>query len=277
MRVADERMYDTVPDFGSLYDEVPAYFARRDVAFYVAEAERRAPSAGAVLDLGCGTGRLLIPLARAGHPVTGVDRSSAMLARCRDKLARESPDVRSRTVLFEGDVRDFTPPAPAGVGPRSAGAFALAIAPFRILQHLVTIADQLRTLDMVKQSLAPGGHFALDVFNPNFVLMATDRTAEAEDTPERPLADGRFFRRTARVVRVRWAEQVSEIELIYYLRDGDHVTRLVQAFDMRWYTAAELEHLLARAGFSMDAVYGDFDRSPLRDASSEIVIVAHRD
>jgi SAM-dependent methyltransferase len=268
--MSSEAIYDLTPDFGALYDEIPAYAARPDAGFYVAEAERRVGRDGAVLDLGCGTGRLLLPLVRGGHTVTGIDRSPAMLARCRERLARESPDVRSRAALHDGDVRDFAIPLP------DKGGFRLAIAPFRILQHLITADDQLRCLAAVRRHLAPGGCVAFDVFNPSFTLMAADRSAEAEDTAERRLADGRFFRCTARVLRVRWVQQVSEIELIYYLRSGDQVERIVQAFEMRWYTASELEHLLARAGFMVDAIYGDFERGPLRDGSPEIVVVAAR-
>jgi len=268
--LSSERSYDSVPDFGALYDEVPAYVARTDVGFYLAEAERHAPSGGAVLDLGCGTGRLLLPLVRAGYAVTGVDRSAAMLARCREKLAKEATETRARASLHEGDVRDFAVPSPGGAG------FGLAIAPFRIVQHLTTTADQLQCLATIKRHLAPGGHFAFDVFNPSFALMVKDRSAEVEDTPERQLADGRFFRRTFRVVRVHWVEQVNEVELIYYVRAGDQVTRVVQAFEMRWYNVAELEHLLARAGFQVDAMYGDSDCGPLRDDSPEIVVVARR-
>jgi len=274
--MSSEAIYDVTPDFGLLYDEVPAYVTRQDVDFYVAEAERRVGSDGAVLDLGCGTGRLLLPLVRAGHAVAGVDRSPAMLARCRARLARESPDIRARAALHEGDVRDFAVPRPGHARAADKEGFGLAIAPFRILQHLITADDQLRCLAAVRRHLAPGGCFAFDVFNPNFTLMATDRSAEAEDTPERPLADGRYFRRTARVLRVRSVQQVSDIELIYYVRTGDQVERVVQAFEMRWYTAAELEHLLARAGFMVDAIYGDFNRGPLRDGSPEILVVAAR-
>ena len=261
--------YDTVADFGALYDEVPAYIARKDVAFYVAEADRHARSAGTVLDLGCGTGRLLLPLVRAGHRVFGVDRSPAMLRRCAEKLAREPAEVRSRAGLLEGDVREFEVPR---------SGFGLAIAPFRILQHLTTVDDQLHCLATVRRHLAPNGRFAFDVFNPNFALMAKDRSAETEDTPERQLPDGRFFRRAFKVLRVHWVEQVNDVELIYYVRagGGGEVTRVVQAFSMRWYNVPELEHLLVRAGFTVEATYGDFDRSPLRDGTAEIVVVARK-
>ena len=265
--MSSQRIYDVIPDFGRLYDAVRIYVVRRDLDFYVSEAERRAPNGGAVLDLGCGTGRMLLPLARAGHRVVGVDASSAMLDACREKLEQESADVRARVSLHEADARDFTLP-------RSESGVPFAIAPFRMFQHMITVDDQLRCLAAVKRALAPGGWFAFDVFNPNFAMMTADRSAETEDTTETPVGDGRFFRRTTRVLRIRWVDQVSEIELIYYVRDGNNVSRHVQSFDMRWFLPAELEHLLVRAGFTLEAMYGSLDRGPLTDDASEILVVA---
>lgn len=262
-----EPSYDVVPDFGWLYDQVPAYAARADVAFYQDEATR---AHGKVIDLGCGSGRMLLPLVRAGHRVTGIDASSAMLTQCRSRLEREPPEIRARATLHQGDIRDLSLPAASDDGQ----GFALAIAPFRILQHLVTITDQLRALGAIRRQLAASGRFVFDVFNPNFAAMTTDRTAESEDTPEFELPDGRHFRRAARVLRVRWLDQVSDVELAYYLRRGTAVERAVQRFEMRWYQRAELEHLLTRAGFAIEAMYGDFDRSPLGDGSPEIIVVA---
>ncbi|HMJ59843.1 MAG TPA: class I SAM-dependent methyltransferase [Gemmatimonadales bacterium] len=249
--------YEAIPDFGLLYDSVPLYAARKDIGFYVAEATA---TRGAVLELGCGTGRILLPIARAGRTVVGLDASAQMLARCRDKLAAEPEQVRARVALHEGDARDF-----------DLGAqYALVIAPFRIVQHLTTIEDQLRFLAAVRRHLAPGGRFVFDVFNPNFTALTRADGVEHEDTPEQPLLDGRVLRRAARVARVRWLDQVSEIELVYYLSGQ----RYVQAFDMRWYLHAELRHLLARASFRVRETYGDFARSPLVDDSPEQVVCA---
>ncbi len=251
--------YDAIPDFGLLYDSVPLYGARKDIGFYVQEAAAaRAP----VLELGCGTGRILLPIARAGRTVVGLDASPQMLARCRDKLAAEPEHVRARVVLHEGDARDF-----------DLGAqYALVIAPFRTVQHLTTSEDQLRFLAAVLRHLAPDGRFIFDVFNPHFTKLVGADGTEHEDTPEQPLPDGRSFRRTARVKRVRWLDQVSEIELTYYV-SGE---AFVQAFDMRWYLPAELLHLLARAGFRVTEVFGDFARAPLVDDSPEQVVRAER-
>jgi SAM-dependent methyltransferase len=257
--------YDHIPDFGLLYDSVPLYLARADVALYVGEAVR---SGGSVLELGCGTGRILLPIARAGCAVTGLDASAEMLARCEQKLAAEPEEVRARVVLHHGDVRDFD------LGAR----FGLVIAPFRIVQHLVSSDDQLAFLGCVARHLAPGGRLVFDAFNPKFsALVAADGT-EHEDTPELALPDGRRLRRSARVLRVRWVDQVSEVEIIYYLSPGpgEPFGRHVQAFEMRWYLPAELTHLLARAGFRVTAIHGDLEGGPLTDASPELIVFAER-
>jgi SAM-dependent methyltransferase len=188
-----------------------------------------------------------------------------MLERCRTKISHEPEDVRSRIRLTRGDVRDFD----------LAERFALITAPFRVVQHLTSIDDQLRFLDAVTRHLAPGGRLVFDVFNPNLARLVAADSAEHEDTPEQLLTDGRTLRRTFRVARVRWIEQVSEIELIYYVTDASRtVQRYVQAFDMRWFLRAEIEHLLARGGFRLRSIYGDFDRSPLADGCPEQIVCA---
>jgi SAM-dependent methyltransferase len=257
--------YDAIADFGILYDAIPAYAKRPDVGFYVGEAER-AGRQSTVVELGCGTGRITIPVARAGHRVIGVDSASSMLARARARLASEPEDVRRRVTLLEADARSLEL--------AESRRADLVIAPFRVVQHFPAVEEQLRCLRAARRCLVPGGKLAFDVFNPSYAAMLRDRSGEAEDTPEQPLPDGRFVRRTVRVVAVHWHAQVSEVELIYYIREGEATQRVVQAVDMRWYTAIELEHLLARAGFRVEALFGTFDRQPLRDDSPEIVVVA---
>jgi SAM-dependent methyltransferase len=257
--------YDAVADYGAFYDAVPAYAARADVAFYLDEAQRLGASSR-VLELGCGTGRLTIPLAQAGHEVTGIDLSRAMLARARAKLAELPRSVQDRVTLLEGDVRRTE----LGDTP----TFDLGIAPFRVMQHFPAIEDQLDFLTSARRQLRQGGRLVFDVFNPSYPLMTRDRSAEVEDTPEHPLPDGRTLRRTVRIITVHWAEQVSDIELLYYVRTGDRTERVVHGFQMRWFTPAELTHLVARAGFELDALFGGFDRRPLDDDAPEIVVVA---
>src|SRR6266511_2832821 len=147
--------YDAIPDFGLLYDSVPLYAARQDVAFYIEEAKA---TRGTVLEVGCGTGRILLPIARAGCDITGIDSSRQMLERCRTNLAAEPAAVQGRVRLVLNEMSRFN----------LGATYPLIIAPFRVVQHLTTVDDQLRFLDVVARHLAPGGRFIFDVFNPRF-------------------------------------------------------------------------------------------------------------
>jgi SAM-dependent methyltransferase len=251
--------YDAIPDFGTLYDNVPAYRERADVEFYVAEAKRGGP----VLELGCGTGRILLPVAAAGCEVAGVDASEKMLERCRAKLA----DAGLSASLHHADIREF----------ELGRTFSTILAPFRVVQHLLTIEDQLQCFTRVARHLSPGGRFVFDVFNPHFDKMVAADGREHLDTPEIQMPDGRTLRRTFRVKRVRWLEQVNDVELIYYIGAlGQQEEKYVHDFEMRWYLRAELEHLVARAGLRIVSLYGDVDRAPLVDGSNEIVCIAEK-
>jgi SAM-dependent methyltransferase len=254
--------YGRVSGIGDLYDHTPVYGVRQDVAFYV-DAARAA--AGPVLEVGCGTGRVLIPTARAGATITGIDLAFSMLDRCAARVAQEPEDVRARITLERADMRGFD------LGRR----YALATIPFRPLQHLVAVDDQLECLRSIRRHLEPGGRLVFDVFNPDPARLLVPDEQEAEDTPPTPLGGGRSFRRTVRVVEVHRVEQWNLVDIAYYVTEpegteGRHVLR----FPMRWFVPAELVHLLARAGFRIDQLYGNFDRSPLVDTSPEIIVVA---
>jgi SAM-dependent methyltransferase len=254
--------YYSVPGIGELYDHIRLYGARADVPFYIEAAKR---SGGPVLELACGTGRVLLPTAQAGVAITGLDRSSEMLARCREKLAAEPADVRGRVGLVEGDMRSFD----------LGRSFSLVTVPFRGFQHLVTIDDQLACLSSVRRHLAPGGRLIFDLFNPHFKYLVADRTEEKEDTPSTRLPDGRSLRRTSRVTFVDFIAQTSDVELIWYVADAaGREERRVQPFQMRWFMRAEIEHLLERAGLRVVDIVGGFDMHPLTNESPEIVVIA---
>jgi SAM-dependent methyltransferase len=240
-------------------------YYRKDVNFYIDLC--RAPK-GQVLELGCGTGRLLIPAAEAGCTITGVDGSRSMLDRCRVKLEQLPAEVQKRVTLVEADMIDFS----------LDRQFALATVPFRPLQHLVSVEEQLTFLACVHRHLLPGAKLALDVFHPHLTTLASDVDAkEIEDTPEVELGDGRRMRRAYRNLAKRRAEQTNDIELIYYVTDSaGATTRIVQAFPMRYFFRYELEHLLDRSGFQVESLFGNFDQSPFMDSSPEMIVVAVR-
>ena len=251
--------YNAHAELPELYDSIPLYNSRPDVNFYVDLCRE----AGQALELGCGTGRILIPAAQAGCVVTGLDQSKHMLARCHAKVEALPKKTRGRITLIEADMAQF----------HLAKNFKLVIAPFRPVNHLTTVAEQLSFFRCVREHLDPGATLVFDVFNPNLAMLAAElNPEEVEDTTDIILPDGRRVRRAYRVVRKRPAEQCNDIELIYYL----YRRRIVQSFPMRYFFRFELEHLLARSGFKVTALYGAFDRSPLGDNSPEMIFTATR-
>ncbi len=260
-------VYEGMP--AVLYDDNPICRARRDIMFYVDLARE---SGGPVLEMGCGTGRVLLPVARAlDRPdgrVTGLDLSGSMLARLRARLKQEPERIRARIRIVQGSMTGFD----------LSESFALAIAPFRGFQHLVKVEDQLACLRSAYRHLRPGGRLVLDLFQTDPRRMHDSSfLQESEPSPSVTLADGCQLRLSDRVVAFHRAVQVNDVELIYTLAHPDgRLERFVQAFQVRYFFRFEVEHLLVRTGFRPVDVFGDFDRSPLGDFSPEMVFVAER-
>jgi SAM-dependent methyltransferase len=248
------------------YDSVPLYGDREDVAFWIAAALE---SGGPVLELGCGTGRVLIPTARAGIEIVGLDQSRSMLAICTRKLAEEPTDVQARVRLVEADMRDF----------QLGRQFALATLPFRPFQHLIAVDEQMACLKAIHRHLLPRGRLILDLFNPSLPFLVDDsRLEEYGDEPEFITPDGRRVVRRFRTARRDWLTQVQDVELIYYVTQLDgRQERIVHRFPMRYLFRYEAEHLLARCGFGVEALYGDYDKSPYGSTyPGDLIFVAGR-
>ncbi len=247
------------------YDSVVPYRERQDVNFFVEMAQR---SGGPVLELGCGTGRVLIPSAKSGIEIVGLDGSPRMLAVCREKLLRESEDVRAKvTDLVKGDMRSF----------ELCRKFSLVTIPFRPFQHLLTVEDQLSCLRSIRKHLVAGGKLVLDIFNPSLPHLTDERyLQELSEEPEFATADGRKVVRRARVVSRDYFNQITRNELIYYVTHPDaREERFVHRFPMRYLFRFEVEHLLARCDFGLEAVYSDYDESPFGSKyPGELIVVA---
>jgi SAM-dependent methyltransferase len=242
--------YDCFPELGEFYDHVIPYQTRQDVGFFVEEAKN---SGGEVLEIGCGTGRIMIPTARAGISITGIDRSKHMLERLAVNLSHEPDDVRTRVAYVESDMRNF----------ELGKQFSLITIPFRPFQHLLTTESQLACLECIRRHLAPGGRLIIDVFNPSLSMLAeTECGVEFAHEPEFVLPDGRRVNRCARITRKDLLNQINYCELIYRVTDKNQSENtIVHPFGMRYYFRYELEHLLARAGFQIMHLYSDYDRS----------------
>jgi SAM-dependent methyltransferase len=258
--------YDEYLSIAELYDYVVPYRNRPDVAFFVEAAKE---SGGPVLEAGCGTGRVLIPTAQAGVEITGLDLSPHMLAVCRERLETEPGQVRSRVRLVEGDMRHF----------ELSRTFSLVTLPFRPFQHLTTVGDQLACLDCIHHHLETDGKLILDIFNPWLEALARQNIGEEmAEEPEFSMPDGRRVIRRHKITSRDVFNQINYTELIYYVTHPDgRQERLVQAFPMRYLFRFEAEHLLARAGFEVEQLYADYDKSPYGSKyPGELIFVARK-
>jgi len=249
-----------------LYDFVQPYRERLDIGFFV---EAATDAGGPVLELGCGTGRVLIPTARAGITITGLDASPCMLAVCRNRLGDEPEGVTSRVTIVHADMRSF----------KIAKTFTLVTIPFRPFQHLLTTDDQLACLACIRRHLAGGGHLVFDVFNPMLEALVNGPFGEELDAePEFTMPDGRRVIRRRKSARPDRFQQIGEHELIYDVTYPDgREERLVHAFALRYFFRFEIEHLLGRAGFAVEQIYSGFDKRPYGSTyPGELIVVARR-
>ncbi len=262
--MTEKGTYDEYMSIAELYDHVVPYRERQDVGFFVEAAKE---SGGPVLEVGCGTGRVLIPTARAGVEITGLDLSAHMLAVCQERLKAEAEEVQSRVLLVQGDMRQF----------ELSRTFNLITLPFRPFQHLTTVEEQMACLGCLHHHLAEQGKLILDIFNPMLeALVGTNFGEEMSEEPEFSMPDGRRVIRRHKIVSRDVPNQTNHVELIYYVHYPDgHQERLVQAFPMRYLFRFEAEHLLSRAGFVVEQLYADYDKSPYGSKyPGELIFVA---
>jgi SAM-dependent methyltransferase len=248
------------------YDATYNRARSKDVNFFIDYSKK---TGGRTLELGCGTGRVLIPTAIAGCGITGLDLSQFMLAKCREKLAQQPEDVQKRVKLIQGDMTDF----------KTGGKYSLVTLPFRPFQHLITVKEQKACLGCIHKHLKPHGLLIIDVFNPNpaYLVPSPNSGIEKEDMPETQLPDGRKLRRASRMAGFHKEQQYNDIELIYYVTHPDGRTeRLVQSFPMRYYYRYEMEHLLELCRFKVVDLFGDFDRSAFAGDSPEMIFIAEK-
>jgi len=212
-----------------------------------------------VLELGCGTGRLLIPMLDAGATVVGLDREPAMIEVAR----RHMQAFGRRASIVEGDMRDFT----------LDGYFDLALIGLNTFMHLLTIKAQLECLTCIHRHLRPAGLLLLDLANPYAVT---------RDTPL-GVVQHRLTRRTDTGVTTLLsattmapAEQLAHTVLFFDETDrlSGQLRRSVSEVMLRLIYRFELELLLARAGFSIRHLYGDYESSPFDDESERLICVA---
>ncbi|MCL4524422.1 MAG: methyltransferase domain-containing protein [Acidobacteria bacterium] len=247
------------------YDYIPRCVARPDRKFFIGYARA---AQGPTLELGCGTGRILIPTAAAGCTVVGLDLSRPMLKKCREKLRRQPKRVRQRARLVLGNMAAFN----------LDQTFGLVTIPYRGFQHLLTRREQLSCLRCVNRHLFPKGKLILDLFPISPAVMGDPRALQEEEvSPEVKVADGRRIRMTMRASAFHPRQHFNDYETIFYVRHlGGRKQRVVQKLPLRYLFRAEAEQLLRRCGFRMASVFGSFEKEQPKKNSRHMLIIAEK-
>jgi ubiquinone/menaquinone biosynthesis C-methylase UbiE len=256
---ADNILYNH-PFPAEIYDA--EYQKLEDLPFW---SDLAAVAGDPTLELACGTGRLVLPLARTGHDITGIDLSPHMLGIARRKLAQEQPEVQARVRLLDGDMRDFS----------LDKQFRLIFIAFRSFQILPSPESQRQCLENCCRHLAPGGLLAFNVFSPRLDLMSKPEGADF-DHGSFTLADRTVVKETAHAVYDN-VQQLLLANLRYECTtpDGGVICHEF-SLQMRYLYRFELEWMLEACGFEVEAIYGNYDRSPYQAGSPEIIAVARR-
>jgi len=257
------------------YDRLDAAFydyystgLKGDVDFYVTEA---LVAGSPVLEIGCGTGRITLPIAEAGIRIIGLDRSPSMLEVARQKLSALDPQVQERVELVLGDMRDFS----------FEERFKLIIIPYRAFLYMYTPEDQRQALTCIREHLAEGGRLIFNIFDPRLDIIASrfgslGSALTMEQEFIHPVNGNRVV-----VWDTRQYDPEKQMLEQYFIfeeidAEGVVVSKRYVPLSLRYIYRYEMQHLLELCGYQIDALYGDFDRSAFHHGGEQIWVVRKR-
>jgi len=251
----------------AVYYDYVASGVEGDVAFYVEEAR----AAGSlVLELGCGTGRILIPTAEAGVEVVGLDASHDMLAIARHKLEGLPPHVQRRVRLVEGDMRRFA----------LDRRFSLITIPYRAFLHNLDVEDQRQTLRRVREHLADNGRLIFNVFDPKVQNLAAGTWAMPANR-RREFVHPRSGNRVTVKEEFTYDLERQMVEGAFVFDEidmttGQAVGTIRSPLTLRYIFRYEMQHLLELSGFRVDTLFGDFKRGLFRAGGEQVWVARPR-
>jgi SAM-dependent methyltransferase len=233
-----------------------------DLPFYLELAKK---ARGPVLEIGCGTGRVLLPIARRGIKIHGVDNSSAMLRILKSHLAAEPLDVRKKFHLHNGDMRSV----------RLKEKFPLVIFPFRPLQHMFTVPDQLAALKTAAAHLQPAGICAFDVFYPKYEVLLSGIGEEIKELEWKDCGNpGRVVRRFFRKDSVDKIHQKFNFTFIFRTYERNRLVREEsELFAMSYFTYPHMQALFQLAGLKIVKEYGSYAKTPLDNSAEQMIFL----
>lgn len=241
-----------------------------DVEFYISLVRKLRPQR--VLELGCGTGRITLPLAeqgaRLGFDVIGLDSQAEMLESANKRHLEAPPAVRERLRLIQADMRTW----------QSESAFDLIVIPCSSISHLLALKDQLAAWNQCRRNLTPGGRFLVEITMPNMAIFADSfnvppRALVEIDVDKWDESDGvRFIRR--KTSRYLSHEQCAQTRFLYEkYQNGRAVDGYIDDFVGHVFFPRELQLLFIHTGFEIEQTFGDYRGGPLKSNSPLIIMI----
>ncbi|MFQ5485993.1 MAG: class I SAM-dependent methyltransferase [Desulfobacterales bacterium] len=250
------------------FDEIAAFYdimysdRRADVTMYL---DLATTIGGPILECGCGTGRVLFPVAEKGIEIWGIDSSEKMLDIARSKLHKLPLDLRENVRLSWQNMLDF----------KLDETFKLCIIPFRAFLHLLTPEDQNKALKRIHRSLESGGYLVIDIFAPSHEMLAKETTTIRSDEKVNSRTGQRF--NLTDKVSYDHTHQLLHVERHYeHLNGTDVVCHKIMPFTLRYVFRYEMQALLEKNGYQIKEVFGQFDKRPYDYKSGEMIFVAQK-
>jgi ubiquinone/menaquinone biosynthesis C-methylase UbiE len=218
-----------------------------------------------VLELCCGTGRIFLPLAKEGIEITGLDISEKMLDKAQEKLEKEPEKVRKRVTLLQGDMRNFN----------LKKEINLVFIPFNSFLVLLSMEEQNGCLRSIYKHLSPQGKLMVSMFYPDLTRAEGVLRSEGDILKDYPQGDdmtqiysNQFFDKSKQIIKVRIFVDTNKSDGRFFRKTID--------LKMRYFFPAEFERILHSNGFETDELFGDYDKSPLKNTSPFMIFVAKK-
>jgi len=232
--------------------------SKNDIEFY---KELALQSGNQALELGVGTARVAIALAKAGITVVGIDNSVYMLKVAKNKLAKESEIIRRRVILKRGDMRNFN----------LKRSFPFIYIPASTFDHNISVEHQKRTLASIHKHLETEGIFAFDLEQTT-----ADQPQKSWWIDRKDIKNGKMVVRSVFTKRDQKRCRCS-LDIFYDVyKDGRMLERYHEYGEVAIISKEKVTALLEHAGFKIDAVYGDFDKSKCKSNSPRIALVTRK-
>ncbi|MDH4221912.1 MAG: class I SAM-dependent methyltransferase [candidate division Zixibacteria bacterium] len=218
-----------------------------------------------VLELCCGTGRILIPLAKEGIEISGLDVSKKMLDKAKEKMKKEATDVRKRVTLHQADMRNFN----------LKKKFHLIFIPYNSFQVLLSIEEQNGCLNSAYKHLTAQGKLMISIFHPDLSRAEGVLRSEGDILKDYPqsgdmtqIYSNQFYDKAKQIIKVRFFVDTNK-------SDGKFFRKTID-LKMRYFFPAEFDRILYSNGFETEELFGDYDKSPLKNTSPFMIFVAKK-